>query len=392
MPHHNTVLHAVLKHVPWHRLDQAVERHGAADCTRSFSFKSQIVAMLHGQRSGASSLRAIEAKQQSHASKLYHLGAAPASRSTLADANRYRPVAVFADVLAAMIHKAHGSLRRSMEGLTLDLTSLIDSTGLRLNAGSARWARFSAKVCGAKVHVVYDPHADGPVYVAVSAANVNDITAAQAMPIVPGSTYVFDLGYYHFAWWAEMEAAGCRIVTRLKKNTRLQVSETRPVSGDAIVSDCVATLPARLSASRQNPFHKPVCEVQVRIESGKVLRILTNDLTAPAQEITDLYKRRWSIEQFFRWVKQTLKITRFLGRSENAVRIQSPVALIAFLALRLAQKTQTAIESPLACTRPVGSNLMQRRRLDRLLTPEPASQVIDGQRVLHWNVPALDHV
>jgi hypothetical protein len=388
VPHHNSVFHAMLKHIPWQALEHAVERHGGGECARSFSYKSHLVAMLYGQIANACSLREIEAGLQSHATRLYHVGAAPAHRSSLADANRYRPVEVFSELLAVMIQQAHRRLRRSMEGVTY----LIDSTSLKLNAGSANWARFSAKVCGAKVHVVYDPDADCPLYAAVSAANVNDITAAHAMPIVAKATYVFDLGYYEYAWWAELDAAECRIVTRLKKNTPLKVTETRAVKGEAILSDCVGHLPARLSSTRQNPFHKPVREVQVRIETGKVLRIVTNDLTAPAQDIADLYKRRWAIELFFRWVKQTLKITKFLGTSENAVRIQIAVALIAFLMLRMAQHTQTAITSPLAFARLVKANLMQARALSQLHKPLEKAAKLTGQAVIIWNDPVLDHV
>jgi hypothetical protein len=392
VPHDNTVFHALVKHIPWHSLDQAIERHGAAECARKFSFKSQVIAMIYAQLSGTHSLRAIEADLRSNANRLYHLGAAPPSRSTLADANHNRPVAVFTDLLAAMIHKAHRALRQSMEGLGWGLSCLIDSTGLRLNAGSERWARFSAKVCGAKLHVIYDPDADVPIYAALSAANVNDITAAHDMPIVPDATYVFDLGYYEYAWWAKMQAAGCRIVTRLKKNTPLQLIETRPVSDTAIVSDRIGWLPQRLAAARRNPFEAPVREVCVRIDSGKVLRIVTNDLAAPAREIADLYKRRWMIELFFRWVKQALKINRFIGCSENAVRIQIAIALIAFLMLRMAQKTQTGIDSPLGFLRLVRSNLMHRRSLHQLLAPPPRQQRVLGQSAFIWNDPALDHV
>lgn len=115
----------------------------------------------------------------------------------------------------------------------------------------------------------------------------------------------------------------------------------------------------------------PVREVRVTTETGKVLRLLCNDLDATAEAIADLYKRRWAIELFFRWVKQTLKITRFIGMSENAVRIQIAVALIAFVLLRLAQATQTLIASPLAFARLVRANLMHRRPLARLLDPPP---------------------
>lgn len=377
MPHHNSVLHAMLKLVPWAEFEQAVERHGTAG--RSFSAKSHLVAMLYAQWSGAASLRDIETGMRSHATRLYHLGARPAPRSTLADANRDRPVAVFCELFAVLVERAHRSLRRALEGVTY----LIDSTGLALNAQSAAWARFSAKVCGAKLHVVYDPDADCPIYAAFSAANVNDITAAKAMPITAGATYVFDLGYYDYAWWAELDAAGCRIVTRLKRNTPLVVIEARPVAaGSDILSDQIGRLPGRQASNRRNPFDQPVRELRVRIETGKVLRIVTNDLSAPAQQIADLYKRRWAIELFFRWVKQTLKITRFLGVSENAVRIQIVVALIAYLLLRLAQRGQRVISSPLTFARLVRTNLMHLRSLGQLHKPPDKPAPIPGQGVL----------
>jgi IS4 transposase len=241
-----------------------------------------------------------------------------------------------------------------------------------LNELSAGWARFSAGVCGAKLHVIYDADADRPIFAGISAANVNDITVAQQMPIEAGATYVFDLGYFDYAWWARLDAASCRIVTRFRSNTPLEQVEELPLpNGSAILSDRIGFLPTRQSKSRRNPMANAVREVRVTTETGKTLRILSNDLDATAQEIADLYKRRWAIELFFRWIKQTLKITRFLGTSENAVRIQIAVALIAFLLLRLAQATQKLIKSPLAFARLIRANLMHRRRIDRLLRAEP---------------------
>jgi IS4 transposase len=238
-------------------------------------------------------------------------------------------------------------------------------------------------VCGAKLHVVYDPNADCPVYTAFSAANVNDITAAHAIPIVPKATYVFDLGYYDYAWWAKLDSAGCRIVTRFKKNTKPTVTRTQPVAqGGAILSDQIGTLPARQTKNRRNPFSKEVREVRLRIPTGKILRILTNDLQAPAQEIADLYKLRWAIELFFRWVKQTLKIKKFLGVSENAVRIQIAVALMAFLLLRLAQQNQVAVSSPLMFARLIRSNLMHLRGLGELRKPPETVKLVPGQGIL----------
>jgi hypothetical protein len=243
---------------------------------------------------------------------------------------------------------------------------------VRLSHLSGDWATFSAGVCGAKAHIIYDPDADQPLYLMVTPSNVNDITAAKEMPIEPGATYVFDLGYYDYGWWATLDATGCRIVTRLKVNTPFAVVKDRPVAaGSSILSDRTGHLPKRLAASRSNPMSGLVREIRVVIETGKVLRIFTNDLTGSAQEIADLYKRRWAIELFFRWVKQTLKIGHFFGTSENAVRIQIVVALIAFVLLRLAHDATRIVKSPLAFVRLIRANLMERRAITDLLQASP---------------------
>jgi IS4 transposase len=376
MRHHDTVFRDILKHVPWRRFEVLVEEHDADARVRRLSTKGQFVALLYGQLSGAASLREIVTGLSSHAARLYHLGAGPVRRSTFSDANAQRPVAVFTELLQTMMKQAHRGLRRKLA----ETTYLIDATSARLNQRSAAWAQFSAGVCGAKVHVIYDADADRPIYAAVSAANVNDVTAARQMPVEPGATYVFDLGYYDYAWWAELDAVGCRIVTRFRSNTPLAVvEELAVVPGSNILSDRIGFLPARQASSRNNPMQDAVREVRVTTDTGKVLRILSNDLDASAQEIADLYRQRWAIELFFRWVKQTLKITRFVGTSENAVRIQIAVALIAFLLLRLAQAIQKAVPSPVVFARLVRTNLMHCRAIDNLLEPSPS--VIDQRQM-----------
>jgi IS4 transposase len=365
MRHENSVFHGLSKHIPWTVFDRLVDEHGADRRVRRLTTRSQLMALLYGQLSGALSLREIETGLSSHKARLYHLGATPPSRSTLSDANARRSHEVFAGLLAHMIGQASRGLRKKLG----EAVRLIDSTGLKLS-GASGWASFSAKVCGAKLHVVYDPDADRPVYAALTAARVNDITAAKTMPIESGATYVFDLGYYDYGWWARLDAAGCRIVTRFKTRTRLAVLEDLPLpTGSPVLSDRIGHLPGRQARSRRNPFQKRVREIRVLTETGKELRILTNDLDAPADEIAELYKQRWQVELFFRWIKQTLKVRHFLGTSENAVRIQIAVALITFLLLRLAQQAATRLESPLAFARLVRVNLMHRRPLDALLDP-----------------------
>jgi hypothetical protein len=383
--HHNSVLHGLLKHVPWQTFEELVDEHGTDARVRTLPTKTQLVALLYGQLSGAVSLREIEAGMASHAARLYHLGAREVSRSTLADANALRSHEVFTGLFRHMA----GQLGRGFKRSTDDAVRLIDSTGVRLAGVAAEWARFSKTVCGAKAHVIYDPDAEAPLYLEVTPAKVNDITAAQAMPVEPHATYVFDLGYYHYAWWAKLDAAHCRLVTRLKKNTPLAVTHERALpEASALLYDRIGRLPARLSSTRRNPFDRPVREIGVPLDDGKTLRVLTNDLFAPAQEIADLYKRRWAIELFFRWVKQTLKITHFLGRSENAVRIQIACALIAYLLIRLANLAAAIANSPLAAARLVRANLMHRRPLDQLTRPPPPPPPHDPRQLFLDLCPA----
>ena len=368
MRHQNIVFYDVMKHIPFAVMDRLEQEHNGDRDERSLAARPHLIAMLLAQLTGSRSLREIETNLMSHASKLYHIGGEPISKSALATANASRPFDVFGGLLAALMRQLQRGYRRKIG----DCVRLIDSTGVTLSHLSERWATFSAGVCGAKAHIVYDHDADAPVYLIVTAANVNDITAAKGMPIEPGASYVFDLGYYDYGWWASLDAQGCRIVTRLKANTPFAVVEERPVAaGSSILSDRIGHLPQRLAASRKNPMSKRVREITVVIETGKVLRIVSNDLGASAQEIADLYKRRWAIELFFRWVKQTLKIDHFFGTSENAVRIQIAVALIAFVLLRLAHDANRIVDSPLAFARLIRSTLMHRRPLAELLTASP---------------------
>ena len=290
MRHHNSVFHDLLKRVPWDDFDRLVAAHGADHRVRRLKTKEQLVALLYGQFSGAVSLREIVAGLESHSNGLYHVGGRAVPRSTLADANAIRPADVFTELFATMVNRAQRGLRRKIG----EATYPIDATGLRLSGAGSAWAHFSAKACGAKLHVIYDANAERPVYAALTAARVNDITAAKKMPIEAGATYVFDLGYYDYAWWAALDAAGCRIVTRFKSNTPLTVTaELDLPEHPNILSDRIGLLPQRQARSRKNPFSDPVREVRVKTDTGKVLRILCNDLDASARDIADLYKRRW---------------------------------------------------------------------------------------------------
>ena len=368
MRHHNSLLHEILKLVPWTAFERSVDNHEADRSVRTLSTKGQFVALLHGQLSGAASLREVVTTMESHQGRLYHLGVSAPKRSTLADANAARPAAVFAELFGALLEQAHRGLRKA----SADAVRLIDSSRITLNSLSHDWAHYDATCDGMKMHIVYDPRAALPVYFAVSPARENDMVQANAMPVEPGATYVFDLGYYSFSWWGTLDAAGCRFVTRLRKNSPTELVEERVVLKDGpIVADRIVRVRDRLHNTRKHPFKgRDLREIHVVIETGKTLRLVTNDLTSPAEVIADLYQERWEIELFFRWIKQTLRIKKFLGTSENAVRIQIAVALIAYLLLRIAHAAQRLVESPLAFARLVRANLMHFKSIHDL-TREP---------------------
>jgi hypothetical protein len=372
----DTVLHALLKQISWERFEKLVKKHGADARVRELDSRMQLIVLLYGQFAGATSLREIVLATQSHAARLAPLGAGAVARSTLSDANQLRPAALFAELFTDLLAQAHRGLRRKGR----EALRLIDATRIRLSTLSAYWAQAAKNAVAAKLHVVLDPNADCPVYFAVSTARVNDITAAKKIPIEPGALYVFDLGYYDFAWWAELDDQGCCFVTRLKKNTPLTVvTENQVPKGSNILSDRIGFLPERLASSRRNPFQQAVREIRVEIETGTILRLVSNDLDSPAEEIAEIYKRRWAIELFFRWMKQTLKIKHFVGHSENAVRIQLTVALIAFLLLRTAQAAHRIVESPLAFARLIRANLMHDRPIHRLHEPEDPSPPVQTE-------------
>lgn len=370
MRHQNSVFHALTKYIAWEQFDRLVDEYKADHRVRRLKTKDQFLALLFSQLSGCSSLREIEAGLASYKSRLYHLGMKVPARSTLSEANAKRPWQVYGDLFAFMVGEANRRVRRRMG----EITRIIDSTSFPLSSLSADWVQPAKGRYGGKIHVVYDPDGDIPLEAEVTPRTINDIVPAKTLTLEPGATYVFDLGYYDYAWWSQMDKLGCRFVSRLRSNTHL--AETTELSvpdeADNVLSDRIGLLPRRMTASRRNPMSDPVREIRVRIATGKTIRIVTNDLDASAQEIADLYKQRWQIELLFKWIKQNLEIKHFLGMSQNAVCIQVFVALITYLLLKLARDTQSEIGSPKHFAVLVCINLMNRRPIESLHKEIPA--------------------
>jgi DDE family transposase/uncharacterized protein DUF4372 len=367
MHHQNTLLHDLGKAMPRWRFEQLAKRSAADRRVRTLPCWSQFVALVFAQFAGITSLRELIAALASHTNRAYHLGLGPIRRSTLAEANAKRPLALYQAVLLNLLDRLQPRLARSAR----DTLRLVDATTIRLSALS-EWARVGIHHHAVKLHVAYDPKAGVPTFFEITSARMNDITVAKAMPIEAGATYVFDKGYYD-AFWAALDAAGCRFVTRRKVNTPLDVLATRAARGAAIRADRIGRLPGRLARNRRHPYAQPVRLITVIREDGKTLDLLTNDLEAEASAIAALYQARWQVELFFRWVKQNLKIKRFLGTSEHAIKLQILTALIAYLLLRLAQERLPRPASLHHLARLVKANLMHRKALTDLVHPPPVA-------------------
>ncbi len=363
------VLEDLMKAIPRGTFDRLVAARRADDKPRSFDSRDHLTAMVGAALGGLSGLRQTVAGLLPGHGPMRLMGTKPPRRSTLADANRERDPGLFFDLLMAMLPCLDRTDRREMR----DAVRLIDSTQVNLGLRMCKWVGLHRGEPTAKIHVIYDPRAGQPVYFALTPAKVSDIAAARRMlPIEAGATYVFDLAYYDFAWFAKLRDNNCMFVTRLKCNTQMREVEQRAVAaGGSVVSDGTGRLPARLAASRRNPFGDIGREIVVDIDAKRTLRLFTNDLTSPAETIADLYKERWQIELFFKWIKQNLRIARFMGTSENAVRTQIATSMIAYLLIRLAQAKLVITRQASIILTVVRGQLFTRKALAHLLDPPP---------------------
>lgn len=321
--------------------------HQADKHSKGFGCWHQLVAMVYAQLSGASSLRQLEAGLNSQSAHHYHLGIGMVRRSTLADANARRCTEVFTVAAQSLMAQAGRKLRTQAK----ELLYLLDSTSITLKGpGFDQWTaqQRTRNTQGIKLHMLYEAHQQIPQAHSITAANVNDMEQALALPLQPGARYVFDKGYCHYNWWAQFDAHGAYFVTRFKSNAALRVQQSLAVEvGTGVLRDEIVVLSNRHpGAGRRNHYTQALRRIVLQ-RPGKdtPLVLATNDLHSPAQEIADQYKARWQVELFFKWIKQHLRIRQFLGRSENAVRIQILTALITYLLLALWRQSRAGDQS-----------------------------------------------
>jgi putative transposase len=334
--------HALLKAIPRAFFDESVARHNADKDVKCFRHWNHLVAMVHGQLGGATSLRGLALGFNSHCKygKIIDTGAI--RRSTLADANKWREGQVFDDVAGWLITQVSGQHRKEKNRLRL----LLDSTSITLKGWEFdAWTEptRTRNTQGLKFHVLLDAEAKAPIGYSLSSPNVNDSEQALQIPLQPGALYVFDKGYCDYNWWQKIDAAGAHFVTRFKENAALIVDEEReiPPEEPALVArDQIVRFKYKSTVKgRSNRYEKTLRRIEIIREGKPPLVLATNDLESSPATIAQYYKDRWGIELFFKWIKQHLKIKKFFGRSLNAVHNQIVTALITYLLVMLYSQT-----------------------------------------------------
>jgi len=342
MKHINTVFHDLLQQISRPLFNKTVARHKGDYRVRTLNCWTQFVALIYAQLANRQSLRDLELAFNSHANHHYHLGVKPISRSTLADANAARPVALYQELFYHLLNKVR---RSSVSKEAEQAIRLIDSTTIDLNKKQFSWAHFRTGKGGIKLHVVYDPKLETPTFFSLTPAKVNDRKAANKLPLISNATYVFDRAYNDYRWYyEEMHLKNNRFVGRMKSNAVYEVTKALTSEGNVLDDQHI-----RLTSEKGKACPITLRRIRfIRAEDKKEIVLISNDLKSEAAVIMALYKQRWQIELFFKWIKQNLRIKRYLGTSENAVLIQVLVAMIAYFLLRLVK-----------CHYPVGTHSLQ---------------------------------
>jgi len=334
-----TVFRQLLQFLPRHDFNLCVRRYRGDYRARSFSTFDQFLCLAYAQMAGRESLRDIETCLNSHREKLYHVGfRGSVSRSTLADANERRDWRIFQDFGQVLIRLAQQLYRDEPFALELDQPLYaFDSTTIDLCLSLFPWAEFRRTKAAVKMHTLIDLRGTIPTYVTVTTGKVHDGRLLDALPVTEDAIYAMDRAYIDFARLHTLHQQGAFFVVRAKDNLRFKRLYSAPKEKESgIRADQTIAL---MTYKSKNDYPEKLRRVSyVDKERGKRLVFLTNNFTLPALTVAEIYKQRWQVELFFKWVKQHLRIKSFYGTSINAVKSQIWVALSIYLLIVIARK------------------------------------------------------
>ncbi len=369
MAHCNTVLSQILKLVPRHEIETLAKQHHSGRSFRTASRWSQFVTMLTGQLTGRNSLRDIVENMSAQTHRLYHLGSAKLSRSNLSRINEEKPYTLYEALFGKLLKCCQTKTPGHDFRFNNPLYSL-DASTVDLCLSAFPWADFRSTKGAIKLHVGLNHDSYIPEFVTVTEGKISDIEVGRRVNFPKGSIVAIDRGYNDYAWFNSLTAKGISFVTRLKSNAKTRVVTRHAIpSGKGLTSDQTIEFAGTQTTKK--------CPIQLRrigyrdSITGKHYVFLTNNFKLSAKTVADIYKSRWQLELFFKWIKQNLKIKSFVGTSKNAVMTQIWIALCAYLLLAFIKFQSRLGKTMQQMLRILQLNLFEKRDLMALLRGDP---------------------
>jgi len=361
MAHCSTVLSQILRIFPRHEFQTLASKYHAGQKFRSFSRWTQFVALLTAQLTGRDSLRDIVENMSVQAGKFYHLGIKSVSRTSLARANETQPHQMYEALFRRLLARCQG-LAPKKHFKFKEKLYLLDASMIDLTLSLFPWAKYRKSKGAAKLHVGLDADGYLPAFVSLTEGREHEINMARELELPKGSYVVFDRGYTDYAWYQELCEEEIRFVTRLKRNAvTIPGTKRRGRKSPGVLQDQQVQLKGVAGTYRK--------VVYLDAETDITYEFLTNALDIPAATVAELYKERWQIELFFKWIKQNLKVKSFLGTSRNAVMTQLWIALCAYLVLAFLKFQSKLGHSMQQMLRLLQLNLFERRDFIELFAP-----------------------
>ncbi len=363
----------LMAHLPLTTFARCVQRWAGDHKVKDFKCLDQFFAMAFAQLTHRESLRDIQINLRAQSARLYHMGfrCTTISRNTLANANATRPWQIYADLCQSLIGMARPLYANDSFGADLDaMVYALDATTIDLCLSMHPWAPFRTAKAAVKLHTLLDLRGNIPSFVHISDGKMHEVNALDTLPIEAGAFYLMDRGYLDFTRLYAMHTAGAFFVTRTKSNTKFKRRYSRRVDREAtnVVFDQIGTLPL-YQASKAYP--QMVRCVRVKDVDGKRLTFLTNNMDLPATTIAALYKSRWQVELFFKWIKQHLRIKSFYGTSENAVKTQIWIALSTYVLIAIVKKRLHLPQSLYEILQILNLTMFEQITINQLLTTTP---------------------
>lgn len=365
----------LMDHLPWKSFGRIVERYGGDHRVRDFSCANQFRCMAFAQLTYRESLRDIITCLRAHSAKLYHVGIrGSVARSTLADANEARDWRIYAQFAQHLIRIARRLYVDEPFGVDLKNTVYaLDSTTIDLCLALFPWAPFRSKKAAIKLHTLLDLRGNIPSFIHISDGKLHDVNVLDELLPEPGAFYVMDRGYLDFERLHKLQLAGAFFVTRAKSNLKAKRRYSRAVDrSTGLICDQTITLSVFYS---KVGYPEPLRRIRFKTDEGKTLVFLTNNFELPALTITELYRCRWQVEMFFKWIKQHLRIKAFFGTSENAVKTQVWIAVSVYVLVAIVRKRLGLDASLYETLQILSLTMFETTPLDQLLRLEPLDAI-----------------